>query len=767
MKDMKHIGIIIALLFATLPTYLCAQQDTVLLNCDTTLNSCDLILYDSGGETGNYANNTNYTITICNDGHYRMAIDIISFYTPSSTDYLKIYIGEQEIASLTGRINNRQYVLDSSCVTFNFVSDSSVNRDGFKIHVYCKYYCQEYSQNILYDDMSDEDGSLPVYVICNSSSIVSNPIFDNNNVQYEQTVENTFFQWDVISENREASGLGLNTLDSLSSGMYLVSLTMVDTAQCITNSDTMLFMVMGNPEFNLSGIPETASLYDTLVISGNVTMDGDFFCTTSSYGCIVNNDTILFPSVVQGFPDDAVISSPDDIESICVEMEHSYLGDLGVWITCPNGNSMTLFSPCGGRTYLGEPLARIVHNNVPPSETDIACMPGNPYMYCWTQDAQMTISQKVNENTTYTYTDIMGNVHTNQHYIPEGNYLPVGDWTNLVGCPMNGIWNLNVGDFLFADDGFVFSFSIQFASGSSGISADSAIYIPVFDEEDYSWDGHGILSGQNGSSTIVVNASEPGWHTYTFSATSNYGCTYDTTFSIYFCEPNLTETYITECDSLEYNGVVYHESGNYLVNVSCGNEEMLHLTLGHTTDTMMTVRNCGEYVWNNETFAESGTYTRQYQGFAGCDSVVTLNLIVGEPETIDTTLEVPCCQYEMNGYTYTEEGNYTQVLTTINGCDSIIQLSLIFTDSITAVADYKPTGTMLFPNPANNEINVVSEDLISKVEIITPIGMVVIAEEVDTKSIYLDISDLSAGGYFAVVWFKDNQNPVLLGFVKQ
>ena len=74
---------------------------------------------------------------------------------------------------------------------------------------------------------------------------------------------------------------------------------------------------------------------------------------------------------------------------------------------------------------------------------------------------------------------------------------------------------------------------------------------------------------------------------------------------------------------------------------------------------------------------------------------------------------------------------------------------------------------MLSPNPANNEINIVSEDLISKVEIITPIGHVVLTEVVGAKSVYLDISDLSAGVYFAVVWFKDNRNPVLLKFVKQ
>ena len=816
MNNMKHIVPVIILLFLALPTYLCAQQDTVILNRDTTLTTCDLMLYDSGGEDGHYSSNENYVLTVCGTGTNGMVIDVISLITERITlDYISIYEGESMnsdflVANLGGRVEDSLIILESNCVTIRFHSDGSVNRDGFVIRIHCQRNCQEYSQNILYDDIYEE-----VHLICNSSSIVSNPIFYNNNVEYEQTIENTFFRWNVINENRKVSGMGLNTLDSLSPGMHLIELTIFDNAHCITNSGPMLFMEMDNPEITFSGIPEVASMYDTLVISGEITTGDEYFFNynTLAYGCITNLETTAFTNIVHRFPEDAVITTPDDIESICVEMEHSFLGDIEVGITCPNGQRMTLFTQCGNRTFLGEPIAYRSGFN---REQDPECMPGEPYMYCWTRDAAMTIPQQSNECPRYTYTDLYGNVHNDQRYIPGGDYLPTGNWTNLVGCPMNGVWTLNVNDQGDFDEGFVFSFSVQFEADSIEVSTDSIMYTQVFSEEDFSWNGQGIISGQNGSSTMVVSSEEPGLQTYTFSVVNNYGCTYDTTFSIFFCNPDFTETYITECDSAVFYGIVYHESGDYMVNAACGNEEMLHISIGHTKDTTITVSNCDEYVWNDEIFTESGTYTRHFQGFVGCDSIVTLDLtiknsveyefwdtscgpyewdgtmytetalhqriypaangcdsivtlhlVVYESETIDTTLEVPCCQYEMNGYTYTEPGNYIQVLTTINGCDSIIQLSLVFTDSITTVDDYRPTGTMLFPNPANNEINVVSEDLISKVEIITPIGMVVIAEEVDTKSIYLDISDLSAGGYFAVVWFKDNQNPMLLGFVKQ
>lgn len=52
--------------------------------------------------------------------------------------------------------------------------------------------------------------------------------------------------------------------------------------------------------------------------------------------------------VVTGLPQNAIFLDPIFLNSVCVEMEHSYLGDLEMWIECPNGQSAWLinsFSP--------------------------------------------------------------------------------------------------------------------------------------------------------------------------------------------------------------------------------------------------------------------------------------------------------------------------------------------------------------------------------------------------------------------------------------
>ena len=77
---------------------------------------------------------------------------------------------------------------------------------------------------------------------------------------------------------------------------------------------------------------------------------------------------------------------------------------------------------------------------------------------------------------------------------------------------------------------------------------------------------------------------------------------------------------------------------------------------------------CNEYVWNNETFRESGHYTRTLHTINGCDSVVTLNLTVNYPDTtvIDTTV---CDLLTLYGHDYNTSGNYI-VKTSDEGCGS-------------------------------------------------------------------------------------------------
>lgn len=79
--------------------------------------------------------------------------------------------------------------------------------------------------------------------------------------------------------------------------------------------------------------------------------------------------------------------------------------------------------------------------------------------------------------------------------------------------------------------------------------------------------------------------------------------------------------------------------------------------------------------WNGSNYYTSGTYTVKLVNANGCDSLATLNLVVGTP-TSSTTTEIACDSYTWNGNTYTTSGTYNFNTTNSSGCDSTATLFL-------------------------------------------------------------------------------------------
>nr|MCR4877989.1 T9SS type A sorting domain-containing protein [Bacteroidales bacterium] len=91
--------------------------------------------------------------------------------------------------------------------------------------------------------------------------------------------------------------------------------------------------------------------------------------------------------------------------------------------------------------------------------------------------------------------------------------------------------------------------------------------------------------------------------------------------------------------------------------------------------SMFNATTCDVFTWNGQTYTQSGTYTQTFQGANGCDSIVTLNLTVGQPVT-STISDTACGSYVWTGQTYTQSGTYTQTFQAANGCDSVVTLNL-------------------------------------------------------------------------------------------
>ena len=158
---------IFALIFAVLPLCTSAQCDTICLNRDTTITSCNLILFDSGGESGNYSNNENYTITICPENPTSsVVVEILSINTEIVYyDYLKIYDGSSItggalLATIGGTtVPDMSYMsTPGNSITIFWYSDGDGNRAGFVIRIHCvDIDCHNYSQSFLYDEIYDGD----------------------------------------------------------------------------------------------------------------------------------------------------------------------------------------------------------------------------------------------------------------------------------------------------------------------------------------------------------------------------------------------------------------------------------------------------------------------------------------------------------------------------------------------------------------------------------------------------------------------------------
>jgi hypothetical protein len=130
-------------------------------------------------------------------------------------------------------------------------------------------------------------------------------------------------------------------------------------------------------------------------------------------------------------------------------MEHTYMGDLGISITCPNGTTVDLVTwgtNGGGGTYLGE------------ANDDNSTTEGIGWDYFWAPNSTNGTWGQASTNglTTPTGGPTPGNA------LISGTYASSGNMCDLVGCPLNGAWTFTVTDNLGADNGYIFYWGINF-----------------------------------------------------------------------------------------------------------------------------------------------------------------------------------------------------------------------------------------------------------------------------------------------------------------
>jgi len=565
---MKNILTITLALFSVLSIFgqtNISDNDTICdcLNAGSGFQSGAVNFFDASGNTADYLPNSNDTITFCPDGgasKLSVAFGVNSGFTwdIDASDTLYIYDGNSTSSPLVGAYNSSthpngipaftaSWANTSGCLTIVFISDGVGEGTGWESLVSCANPVQPFEAhmsafitgeaiggNDLLNDLNPSDTGYVDVCFGDTIMFVGSAVFpydpaNTGNGGYDQIGNHTYswelsngdsFTGDTIYFTPPFRGgflIRLDITDAFPFQQTIFSTVRVSTvpsfSSCVALKDTICegastILVGGGTPGNVSGVEGQA---------GSIDIGGAF--ATLTYlpdGSGQNYETDI---VISGFPVGSTVQNAADISRICLSMEHSYLGDLEMKLTCPGGQSVMLFNSYtgnglypggfgGGGTFLGG------------AKDNSTGSPGVCEQYCFSERPG-ALPAWVNGYSTVTASGpSIGNM-----IVPD-TYLPEESFANLVGCPVNGTWTVTVRDNLGTDDGYICEWGI-FLSGT--LDPNTENYVPTIQNSFWS-PNSSIVSGNNDTAIVVIPPI--GSTDFQFNVEDNFGCSYDTTVTV-------------------------------------------------------------------------------------------------------------------------------------------------------------------------------------------------------------------------------------------
>ncbi len=309
---------------------------------------------------------------------------------------------------------------------------------------------------------------------------------------------------------------------------------------------------------------------------------------------------------------------------------------------------------------------------------------------------------------------------------------------------------------------------------------------PIILNEFASLDGIVVKLGNAGpcppefDTIIATECGRFSWNNETFTETGTYtrqlftvnGCD-STIFLDLTIHPEYDTIFEATTCALDFSwmGQTLTTSGMYVDTLSTlnGCDSIIRLDLELLPVSFDTVQQtaCEEYTWplNNETYTQSGLYADTLQNTNGCDSIVTLNLIIN-PATSDSVNITACEQYiwSLNNQTYTQSGTYLDTLQNINGCDSIVTLHL--TINLPTSGSETVTACEAYTWPVSNQTYTQSGNYVDTIQnangcdSIVTLHLTINDVDVSVTDSVLSLTATATGATFQWLDCQDNFNPI-------
>ncbi|MCH2195962.1 PKD domain-containing protein, partial [Kordia sp.] len=503
---------IVLLLLIVSPIF-CFGQDVLIEN--GTFNICQGTFLDTGGGgAGQYSNNENIVMTICpNNPGDKVQLDFTSFAVQNMSDNMTIYNGDSTAATafgtFTGTASPGIVIATndnvSGCLTIEFISDAAGVNIGWAAEISCVTPCQTI--------ISQLDSSVPaadannIIEICQGDTVTF-----NGSASFTSDGTGAQYQWDFGDGN---SAMGESVTHTFpDAGAYIVNLNVTDTNNCTNdNLINQVVRVSTTPDFTGTEATDPIICFgDDTTLTGVVNpvpfivectppVSGQTFLPDGSG---VSYETSI---PVDCFESDQVLTDGAQLLQVCLNIEHSFSGDLDISIISPNGQEAELFVQAGGGTYFGG------------ANDDGTTTPGVGADYCFSLAGAVTLANAP--------TITAGSNPPGASWQP-GTYLPVdaNGFDDLIGSPLNGNWTIRVTDNLAIDNGYIFSWKLDF--DPSILPADES-FTPVVESE--GWQPDASITNTAGN-VITVQPTTAGQHCYTYEMTDDLGCTYTETVCI-------------------------------------------------------------------------------------------------------------------------------------------------------------------------------------------------------------------------------------------
>jgi gliding motility-associated-like protein len=515
-----------------------AYGQNYLMNATTTsVTDCNGFFMDSGGGTGEYGPNESFTTTLCPDGSTGTHTQLVFSGTQiAAGDELCFFDGAGVLAPSLGCASDfggaAAFIIQataanpSGCLTLTFYSGGADQAAGWSAGINCIPACQIIEAVL--------DSTAPAVIPADTGWIDICPgdrvffwgkgNYPQNGAVYNHSDFTSNFQWDFGDGTLTYGPNVSHAFDE--PGGYVVQLSITDQLGCRSTSFiSQRIRVSPRPHFVLGDYPAQICAGDTVNLNAmvnnldslhtvSVASAEDGFQTQG-----VRSDSLPLPDgngssyeTTIGFTDFSpgqILNNINDLLGIFVNMEHSWMRDLQIRLTCPNGQTAILHDhpgQTGGEVYLGIPYEADEGFPTP--------VPGVGYDYGWAP----------NPGFDYTWIEYANAFLPTT--LPSGTYNSYQPLNNFLGCPLNGDWTIEVTDLWAIDNGYIFSWSIDF---DPDLYPNIETFSPTLDS--WSWNNHPSIFylTSDSISGSPVNAGEVA---YTFNVIDDFGCSWDTTVDI-------------------------------------------------------------------------------------------------------------------------------------------------------------------------------------------------------------------------------------------